>query len=154
MSDTFTQLYVHTVFAVKGRVSLISPKWKSDMYKYVTGIVKAKGQKLMIINGMPDHVHMLIGFRPDCTISHLMRDVKACSSKWINDQRLVQGRFEWQLGYGAFTVSKSDVPMITNYIIAQEEHHRITTFREEYVRMLRLNGISFKNEYLFEEVMG
>ena len=105
MANTYTQLYVHLVFTVKGRSNLISTRWKEDLYKYITGIITNEKQKLMIINGMPDHLHLLIGLKPDCNLSDLMRTIKANSSKWINENRFVVGKFQWQTGFGAFSVS-------------------------------------------------
>jgi len=116
MPNTYTQLYVHVIFAVKARRLLISNLWKDNLYKYITGIITNKNQKLMIINGMPDHLHLLIGLKPDCALSDLVRDVKANSSKWINENKFVQSKFEWQSGFGAFSVSKSGLNAVANYI--------------------------------------
>jgi len=151
MANTYTQLYVHIVFAVKGRLNLITKKWKEKLYQYITGIINNKNQKLMIINGMPDHLHLLIGFKPDCSLSDLVRDIKANSSKWINDNRFVMGRFEWQTGFGAFTISQSQIKTIINYILNQEEHHYKKTFRDEYIEYLKAYQIDFKTEYIFED---
>ena len=107
MANTYTQLYFHIVFAVKGRNNLISINWEEELYKYITGIISNKNQKLMIVNGMPNHIHLLIGTKPNCNLSDLVRDLKANSSKWINEKRFVRGKFEWQRGFGAFTVSQS-----------------------------------------------
>jgi len=151
MANTYTQLYFHVVFAVNGRENYISIKWKNELYKYITGIVSNKNQKLMIINGMPNHIHLLIGTKPNCNLSDLVRDIKANSSKWINKKKLIVGKFEWQIGFGAFTVSQSQIPKIINYIKKQEEHHRIKTFREEYVEFLNAYKIDFKPEYIFTD---
>lgn len=151
MADTYTQLYFHVVFAVKGRKNHISKEWKTELYKYITGIISNKKQKLMIINGMPNHVHLLIGTKPTCNLSDLVRDIKANSSKWINEKRLVHGRFEWQAGFGAFTVSQSGVKNVIKYIKNQEEHHRKKTFREEYVAFLNAYEIEYKDKYLFDD---
>lgn len=151
MANTYTQLYTHVVFAVKGRANLISPKWKEELYKYITGIVTNKSQKMMIINGMPDHVHILIGLKPDCNLSDLVRDIKANSSKWINEKKWVTGKFEWQNGFGAFSVSSSLIQTVVNYIQNQEEHHRQKTFREEYIDFLNAYQIDFKPEYIFDD---
>jgi putative transposase len=151
MANTYTQLYFHVVFAVKGRENNISKKWKDELYKYITGIVTNKNQKLMIINGMTDHVHILLGLKPNCNLSDVVRDIKAGSSKWINDKNFVLGKFEWQTGFGAFTIGQSQIPITVNYIKNQEEHHRMKTFREEYISFLNAYEIDFKNEYLFTE---
>jgi putative transposase len=151
MANTYTQLYFHVVFAVKGRENNISKKWKDELYKYITGIVTNKNQKLMIINGMTDHVHILLGLKPNCNLSDVVRDIKAGSSKWINDKGFILGKFEWQTGFGAFTIGQSQIPITVNYIKNQEEHHRMKTFREEYISFLNAYEIDFKNEYLFTE---
>lgn len=152
MANTYTQLYVHIVFAVKGRTSLISNQWKEDLYKYIAGIITNKKQKLMIINGVTDHIHLLIGFKPDCSLSDLVRDIKANSSKFINEEQLVPGKFEWQTGFGAFTIGQSQIDGVTNYILTQEKHHAKKTFREEYLQFLKAYRIDYKPEYIFENI--
>ena len=152
MANTYSQIYLHLVFAVKGRSSLISPKWKEDLYKYMTGIVTNRSQKLLTINGMPDHVHALVGIKPDICLSDLVRDVKAGSSKYINDSKLVKGRFEWQNGFGAFSLGHSQLDTVFAYIRNQEEHHHKKTFPEEYIEFLNLYQIEYKSDYLFEAV--
>lgn len=139
MANTYTQLYVHVVFAVRGRANLISPQWKEKLYQYMTGIITHKNQKLMVINGMPDHIHILIGLKPDCNLSDLIRDVKASSSKWINESKYLMGKFEWQTGFGAFTVSQSQIKTVVNYILNQEAHHKKKSFREEYIKFFWKN---------------
>src|SRR5690606_6233636 len=151
MANTYTQLYIHIVFALKGRANLISLKWKTKLYQYITGIITNKNQKLMIINGMPDHLHLLIGLKPDCNLSDLVRDIKANSSKWINENKLLPGKFEWQTGFGAFTVGQSQIQTVINYILNQEEHHRKKTFREEYIEFLNAYQIDYKMEYIIDE---
>lgn len=152
MADTYTQIYIQIVFAVKGRDNLISKKWKGELYKYITGIVTNEGQKLLAINGMPDHIHILAGLKPTIALSDLVRDIKANSSRFINEKRWIAGKFEWQQGFGAFSYSHSQLNSVINYISNQEEHHRAKTFREEYVEFLKLYNIDFKNEFIFEEV--
>ena len=151
MANTYTQLYFHIVFAVKGRSNYISEQWKDELYKYISGIIANKDQKLMIVNGMPNHIHLLIGTKPNCNLSDLIRDIKANSSKWINEKKFTNFHFEWQTGFGAFTVSQSVVPKVIEYIKNQEEHHRKKTFKEEYVEFLKAYQIDFKDEYLFDE---
>lgn len=151
MANTYTQLYFHIVFAVKGRSNYISEQWKDELYKYISGIIANKDQKLMIVNGMPNHIHLLIGTKPNCNLSDLIRDIKANSSKWINEKKFTNFHFEWQTGFGAFTVSQSVVPNVIEYIKNQEEHHRKKTFKEEYVEFLKAYQIDFKDEYLFDE---
>lgn len=152
MPNTYTQMYVHVIFAVKRRESLISPKFKENLYAYITGITKNKDQKVLAINGMPDHIHMLIGFKPDCNLSELIRDIKANSSKWINQNDFLKNKFEWQSGFGAFTIGHSKIATVANYITNQENHHHKKTFREEYIDFLNAYKIQFKPEYIFEEV--
>jgi len=151
MSNTYTQLYFHVVFAVKGRNNLISPEWKNELYKYIAGIISNKNQKLMIVNGMPNHLHILVGTKPDCNLSDLVRDIKANSSRWINEQKYVTGKFEWQNGFGAFTVSQSGIKNLINYIENQEAHHRKKSFNDEYIAFLKAYEVNFKPEYLFKE---
>ena len=152
MANTYSQLYVHLVFAVKGRQSLIHSEWKETLYKYITGIIRNQKEKLMIINGMPDHVHILISIKPDICISDLVRDIKSHSSKFIKEQGLVKGRFEWQEGFGAFSVSQSQVPKLIVYIQNQETHHKKRSFQSEYLGFLKAYEIDFKPEYLFEPI--
>lgn len=151
MANTYTQLYVHLIFAVKGRTNLISPKWKENLYKYISGIISNKNQKLMIINGVPDHVHLLLGLKPDCTLSDLVRDIKANSSRWINEQGYVGGKFEWQSGFGAFSIGQSGVEGTVRYIINQEKHHQKKSFKEEYLELLKAYQVDFKPEYTFDD---
>ena len=151
MANTYTQLYFHIVFAVKGRSNYISEQWKDELYKYISGIIANKDQKLMIVNGVPNHIHLLIGTKPNCNLSDLIRDIKANSSKWINEKKFTNFHFEWQTGFGAFTVSQSVVPNVIEYFKNQEEHHRKKTFKEEYVEFLKAYQIDFKDEYLFDE---
>ncbi len=150
MANTYSQLYFHVVFAVRGRANHISIQWKDELYKYITGIISNKDQKLMQINGMPDHIHLLIGTKPNCNLSDLVRDIKSNSSKWINEKGFIKSKFSWQIGFGAFTVSQSQLSRITNYIINQEDHHRKKSFKEEYVEFLDAYKIDYKDEYLFE----
>ena len=150
MANTYTQLYVQIIFSPLGRQNLICNKIKNDIYKYIVGIIKRKNQKPMIINGMPDHVHILIGFSPDIAISDLVRDIKSNSSNFINENKLIPGKFSWQKGFGAFTYSKSQVPRVVRYIENQEEHHRMKTFKEEYLELLEKFEVDYKKHYLFE----
>ncbi len=152
MANTYSQLYVQIVFAVKGRQNLISNKWKDELYKYITGVVANEDQKLIAINGMPDHIHILIGIKPNKALSDLVRDIKANSSRFINEKRWITGKFEWQSGFGAFTYSHSHLANVINYIQHQEEHHQTKTFKEEYIGFLKAFEIDYKDEYVFEEL--
>ncbi|WP_225035589.1 IS200/IS605 family transposase [Winogradskyella sp. SM1960] len=151
MANTYTQLYFHIVFAVKGRDNLIAKKWKVELYKYISGIISNKNQKLMIINGMPNHIHLLIGTKPDCNLSDLVRDIKANSTKWLNKKQYINGKFAWQTGFGAFTVSQSGIDNVIAYIKNQEAHHKIKSFKEEYIDFLNAYNMEYKTEYIFKD---
>jgi REP element-mobilizing transposase RayT len=153
MANTYTQIHIHFVFAVKHRCGLIQPIWKDELYKYITGIIQNNHHKMICINGMPDHIHILVGIKPTKSISDLMKDVKAYSSKWINEKKLVQGKFEWQEGYGAFSYSKSQVNDVVNYIANQEQHHKIKTFKEEYIEFLQKFEVDYNEQYIFSDVV-
>ncbi len=152
MANTFTQIHIQLVFAVQNRRSMIKRVWKDDLYKYMTGIIQNHGHKVLQINGMPDHVHILIGMRPTQSLSDLMKQLKQDSSKWINESRFVNGRFSWQAGYGAFSYTKEQVPMIIDYIKNQEEHHRQQSFTEEYLDFLKKFGIDYDERYIFKSL--
>ncbi len=152
MANTYTQIHIQAVFAVQNRECIIRNSWKDELYKYISGIVQNNNHKLLSINGMPDHIHILFGLRPSQSVSDLMQDVKGSSSKWINDKKLVQGRFSWQEGYGAFSYSKSEVPTIIQYITNQTIHHKIKTFSEEYYGLLKEFEIDFDDRYTFKPV--
>lgn len=138
------------MFAVKGRQCLIPRDHKEELYKYITGIVKNRGQKLIAINGMPDHVHAFIGMTPAVALSDLVRDVKSGSSGFINEQKWVKGRFNWQEGFGAFSYSHSEIDRVVKYIQNQEVHHRKRTFKEEYLEMLKMFAVEYDQQYLFK----
>jgi REP element-mobilizing transposase RayT len=152
MANTYTKLFYHIIFSPKGRANIISYDWKDELYTYITGITSNKNQTLISINGMPDHIHILIGTKPDCNLSDLVRDIKANSSRYINENKWVKGKFEWQQGFAAFTVGYSQVETVKQYIINQEEHHKANSFRKEYIDFLNQHDVEFKTEYLFEEV--
>ncbi len=135
MADTYSQIYIQVIFSVQGRLSLISHKNKDELYKYITGIVTNKGQKLIRINGLPDHVHILIGLKPSMALSDLVRDIKSNSSTFINRKNWIRGKFNWQEGFGAFSYGHSQLDRVIKYIDNQELHHRKTTFKEEYLRI-------------------
>ena len=150
MSDTFTQLYIHVVFAVKNRQSLINNVWEEELFKYITGIVQRKEQKMLSINGMADHIHFLIGMKPNCCLSDLVREVKKSSNNLIKEKRFTKHSFQWQDGFGAFSYSHSSLNNVINYINKQKEHHKKTTFKEEYTFLLREFEVEYKEEYLFD----
>jgi len=146
----FTQLYIHIVFSPKYRERLLIKEIRSRVFSYISGIISNRGHKSMIVNGMPDHVHILIGQNPDDKISDLVRAIKKDSSAFINDNNLLRGKFHWQDGYGAFSYSRSQLDSIYNYIANQELHHKERTFREEYKEILKKFSISCEEKYLFE----
>ena len=150
MAGTFSQLYIQTVFAVKGRENLIDKRWRDELCKYISGIITGKGQKSIIVNGVADHIHCFIGLKPSMSISDLMRDVKNNSSKFINEKGFIKGKFSWQEGYGAFSYSHSQIEQVYNYILNQEMHHQKKTFKEEYLEFLSRYEIDYKTDYLFD----
>jgi putative transposase len=151
VANTYTQIHLQFVFAVQFRATLIQDEWKDELYKYMTGIVQAHKHKLIIVNGMPDHVHMLVGMRPTQSVSELLQDVKGSSSLWVNERRLTKGRFQWQQGFCAISYSKKDLPNVIEYIQNQQQHHHQKTFMEEYRNLLNEFEIEFDERYIFKE---
>ena len=149
MANTYSQLYVHYVFAVQNRICLIRD-WKDELYKYMSGIVLQQGHKPLTIGGMPDHVHMLVSMSPTQAPSDLIFRIKRSSSLWINDKKLAAGKFSWQEGFGAFSYGKSQIPDIVTYIERQEIHHKKRSFGEEYKEFLMLFGIEYNENYVFK----
>lgn len=150
MANTYSQIYVQVVFAVEARDALIHPDWKEELFKYIAGIVKKKGQKLIAIGGVADHIHILIGIVPNISISDLVRDIKAHSSKFINDHKYVRGQFRWQEGFGAFSYSRSHVDAAAKYVLNQEEHHLKRSFKDEYLSLLKRFEVGYEEKYLFK----
>src|SRR5271154_4729014 len=148
MANTYSQIHLQFVFAPKFRASLIQSSWENDLFKYITGIVQNNKHKMLCLNGMPDHLHMLIGFHTTQSIADLLQDVKAGSSKWINDNKLTKSRFEWQPGYAAFSYSKSQVSSVINYIQNQKGHHKKKTFLDEYKLFLEKSEIDYNEQYI------
>jgi REP element-mobilizing transposase RayT len=152
MANTYTQIHIHAVFAVQNRLSLITESWRNRLYNYIAAIIQNHEHKLLAINGMPDHVHILFGMRPIQSLSDLMQDIKSDSSRWINENRLVAGRFSWQAGYGAFSYSKLQIPSVIRYIKNQEQHHRQKTMREEFEDLLIFHGILYDTKYILKDI--
>ena len=150
MANTFTQIYIQVVFAVQNRKALIHSSWEEELFKYITGIVQNKGQKLLAINGTSNHIHLFIGMNPNCCLSDLVREVKKSSNSFIKEKRFTPFKFQWQDGFGAFSYSHSQLTNVIQYIENQKEHHRKKTFKEEYLEFLKAFEIEFKNKYLFE----
>ncbi|MCC6582699.1 MAG: IS200/IS605 family transposase [Chitinophagales bacterium] len=153
MANTYTQIHIQFVFAVKFRDAIIHSSWKDELYRYMTGIVQNNKHKLIAINGMSDHIHILIGMRPTQSISDLMQDIKGSSSKWINQKGFIKGKFEWQEGYGAFSYGKSQVKDVIAYIENQEQHHSKKTFRDEYMDFLKKFDVEYDEQYIFKEMI-
>jgi putative transposase len=152
MANTYTQLHIQFVFAVKYRSALISKEWKNELHKYITGIIQQNDHKMLQINSMPDHIHIFIGMRPIQSVSSLMQNVKTESSKWIKDKKFCAVPFAWQEGYGAFSYSKSHVQNVIRYIQNQEVHHKKQTFLEEYRQFLKAFDIEYDEQYIFKEL--
>ena len=150
MAGTFSQIYIQVVFAVKGRQNLIHLEWEEELYKYISGIIKNKEQKILAINGATDHIHILIGMKPSCCLSDLVREIKKASNQFINEKKFTRTRFQWQGGFGAFSYSQSAVENVTKYIQNQKEHHKKQSFKEEYKDFLEQFAIEHQDEYLFE----
>ena len=152
MANTYTQIHIQIVFAVKNRKSMIHADWEESLHKYITGIIRNHGHKVLSINGMPDHIHILIGYHPSQSLSNLVKFIKMDSSKWINKNCGLKNHFSWQSGYGAFSYSKCQVPNVINYILNQKIHHRMHTFGNEYKTLLSKNEIEYDSTYIFKEI--
>lgn len=152
MANTYTQIYLHIVFAVQNRTSLIQPEWKNELYKYITGIIQNNGHKLIAINGVSNHLHIAVGYKPHQLIPDLLQDIKTNSSKWINERKFIRGKFNWQSGYSAFSFSHSQIDAIVKYINNQEQHHKRKTFRDEYTEMLKKYNVTFDEKYILSDV--
>ncbi len=150
MANTYTQIYIHIVFAVQGRQNLIRKENKEELHKYITGIVRNKKQKLIAINSMPDHVHVFVGMKPSIALSDLVRDIKNNSSVFIKGKKWVRGRFTWQEGFGAFSYGHSQIDAVVKYIHNQEKHHGRRTFKEEYLEMLDKFKVAYDEKYVFQ----
>jgi putative transposase len=153
MPNTYTQIYIQTVFAVENRISLIKKQWREELHKYITGIVQNNKHKLISINSVLNHVHIFIGMKPIQSVSDLLQDIKGNSSTWINEKGFVRGHFNWQSGYGAFSYSHSQIDTVVKYIQNQQEHHKKKTFRQEYIEFLEKFHVDYDERYIFEDVM-
>jgi REP element-mobilizing transposase RayT len=150
MPGTYSQLYIQIVFAVKGRQNLIDKEWRDELHKYISGIITGKGQKSIIVNGVADHIHCFVGLKPSMSISDLVRDIKNNSSKYVNENGWVNGKFRWQEGFGSFSYSHSHIENVYRYILNQEQHHKMKTFKQEYLEFLGKFRIEYNEKYLFE----
>ena len=150
MANTYTQIYIQIVFAVAGRQNIIPKSKREELHKYITGIIQNRKQKMLAIYCMPEHTHILLGFKPSILLPDLVRDIKAGSSKFINDNNWLTRKFNWQNGYGAFTYSRSQIDIVIKYILNQEIHHKKISFKEEYIQFLKKFEIEYNEKYLFE----
>ncbi len=150
MANTYSQITIHAVFAVKYRENFIIKDWRNHLHQYISGIITNKGAKSLAVGGWKDHVHILFGMPVTTCISDFMSAVKASSSGWINNQHYIKGKFQWQSGYGAFSFAKSQRDIVIKYIMNQEDHHRTRTFKEEYINMLNDFDVAYEDKYLFE----
>ncbi len=153
MANTYTQIFIHLIIVVKNRDNILSQSFKHDVFKYITGIIQKRGHKLLIINGMTDHVHVFIGFNPDDSLSELVKEIKRCSTNYINEKKFLKGHFSWQNGYAAFSYSKSQIKKVVQYIENQEIHHKKKTFKDEYIELLKKFEVKYDSKYLFAEVV-
>lgn len=153
MANTYHQLYIQTVFAVKFRKALLDERWQNDLFGVIGNLINETGCTNLIVNGVADHVHCFIGLKPTVSISELMQTIKAKSSKWVNEQNLTNSRFEWQEGYGAFSYGQSQRDSVYQYIQNQAEHHRKQTFRDEYLSFLNRFNVPYDERYMFNETM-
>lgn len=151
MANTYTQLHIHLVFAVKYRAAMIQKEWKERLHQYITGIIQNNKHKMLQINSMPDHIHIFIGLHPDQSISALVKNVKAESTKWIKENKFCKSAFAWQEGFGAFSYSKTHVDNVIRYIQNQEVHHQKENFPDEYRKMLKTFEIEYEEKYVFKE---
>lgn len=152
MANTYTQIHIHAVFAVQNRDCIIENQWKNELYKYITGIIHNHNHKLLAINGMPDHIHILFGMRPVQSLSYLLQEIKGNSSKWINERKFTRNKFSWQEGFGGFSYGKSQLPQIIQYIEQQEKHHKRKPFIEEYKGFLEAFDVPYNERYIFNPV--
>ena len=151
MATTYTQRHLQLIFAVKYRAAIINDTWKNELYKYISGIIQQQKHKLIIVNGVADHIHLLIGFRPHQSLADLMQDIKGSSSKWINENKFTRSKFSWQEGYGAFSYSHSHLSNVINYIKNQENHHRKITFIDEYKAFLKTYEVEYDERYILKD---
>ena len=152
MANTYSQIYLHFIFAVQNRQSLIAPEWEDSLHKYIWGIIQNNGHKSIAINGTTNHVHVFIGYNPAQSIPELMQDVKRSSSLWINANKYTQGKFNWHIGYGAFSYSHSQIDRVAKYILNQKKHHSKTTFGDEYVKFLESFHVQYDTKYVLLDI--
>ena len=150
MANTFSQIYLQFVFAVKNRQSLIPKENKEELHKYITGLVQNRNTKMLAVHSMPDHTHIFVGFKPAISIADFVKEIKVESNEFINAKNWTKQKFSWQEGYGVFSYSHSHIDKVIKYVLNQEEHHQVKTFREEYHQLLEKFEIPFEEKYLFD----
>ncbi len=150
MANTYSQIYIHLVFAVKYRQAVLAKSWRQELYQYIIGVVEQRNHKVCAIGGVEDHIHILVSMSPEQSISELVRDVKRSSALWIIEKNFVSARFAWQKGFGAFSYAKSQLHTVADYVQNQEAHHTKQTFHDEYLRFLELFGIDYDKRYVFK----
>ncbi len=150
MSNTYSQIYIHVVFAVQGRQNLLQKPWRNKVFAYISGVLTKKGQKSLIVNGVADHVHVFFQLKPNVSLSEIVRDIKNSSTHYINDNKWLKSKFGWQSGYGAFSYSISQMGTVYRYVENQEIHHQKRTFKDEYLELLKKFEIEFSDQYLFK----
>jgi len=150
MPNTYSQIYLQFVFAVKHRQNLIAKENKEELHKYITGLVTNRKAKMLAVNCMPDHLHLFVGFKPTILISDFVKEIKVETNEFINKQKWIKGKFSWQEGYGVFSYSHSHIDNVVKYVLDQERHHQKKTFKEEYLQLLHKFDIAYQDEYLFE----
>ena len=153
MPNTYHQIYIHGVFAVKNRNAMIGMSWKPKMMAVIGNLINETGSKNILVNGVEDHVHCLFGLKPPVSISDVMKIAKSKSSKWLNENNLLRYHFEWQSGFGAFSYSQSQIDILYKYILNQERHHQHQSFREEYIELLTKFNVNFDENYIFHDLI-
>ncbi|MDB4904645.1 MAG: Transposase like protein [Mucilaginibacter sp.] len=150
MANTFSQIYLQFVFAVKNRQSLIANSYKEELHKYITALAQNRKAKMLAVNCMPDHIHLFVGFKPTILISDFVKEIKVESNEFVNNKNWIKGTFSWQEGYGVFSYSHSHIDSVIKYVLNQEVHHQRKTFREEYLNLLEKFEVPFEERYLFD----
>lgn len=153
MANTYHQIYLQVVFAVKYRAAVLDKFWRHQVFAVIGNLINEANCKTIIVNGVEDHVHCFLSLKPAVSVSELMKAVKAKSSKYINEHQLTKNRFEWQVGYGVFSYSKSHIDNVYHYIKNQEEHHKKQIFKDEYLGLLKEFGIGYDERYIFEDLV-
>lgn len=148
--NSYSQITIHSVFAVKYRENFINATWRDELHQYISGIINNNGAKALAVGGWLDHVHILFGMPVTTCVADLMREVKSNSSRWINEKHFIKNKFQWQEGYSAFSYARSQRDIVINYIINQEKHHKAKSFKEEYQKMLDDFDVAYLEKYLFE----